>query len=302
MENTNYYDILGVSKNASEDDIKKAYRKLALQYHPDRNKALDAMEKFKEITKAYEVLSDAKKRQMYDQFGEAAFNPSAHSASSGPYGQGGFGEQQQPFTGQQRQGPFTYTTEGGDFGFYGFSDPFDIFEQFFSGQSPYASSQTQQPRRQTYALTIDFMEAVNGVVKRVTIDENLPAGRQAQTIRIPAGVENGSRVRFGNYDIVLTVRDNPKFARVGFDIMTESTISIADAVLGVIIPVETVHGVVKLKVPEGTQPETVIKIKGKGVPYVRGGGYGDHYVRIHVAIPKNLSQKQRQLIEEFRKE
>src|SRR5581483_8032412 len=123
-----YYHVLGITKNASAEEIKKAYRKLALQYHPDKNSSKEAAEKFKEVTNAYEVLSDPQKRQTYDQFGSAAFEQGG--ASSGPFGQGGAGG----------YGPFTYTysSNGAGFDFGGFADPFDIFEQFFGG-SPFGA-------------------------------------------------------------------------------------------------------------------------------------------------------------------
>jgi DnaJ-class molecular chaperone len=158
-----YYASLGVSKTATADEIKRAYRKLALEYHPDRNKTKEADGKFKEVTQAYEVLSDQQKRQTYDQFGAAAFE----GGGQGPFG----GNQGGPF-GQQtgRYGPFTYTySTGGDGAnadYGGFSDPFDIFEQFFGGGSPFGGRQ----RRSVYSLSIPFMDAVKGVEKEVTIE------------------------------------------------------------------------------------------------------------------------------------
>lgn len=154
--NTDYYQTLGVSKTSTPDEIKKAYRKLALEFHPDRNKSKDGESKFKEVTKAYEVLSDPQKKQTYDQFGHAAFE---QGAGQGPFG--GFGGAQ---GGQQSgsYGPFTYSysnSGGQDFDFGGFSDPFEIFEQFFGGA-------TSRQRRPTYSLTIDFMDAVKGVEKK----------------------------------------------------------------------------------------------------------------------------------------
>ena len=287
MASTDYYQILGVSKTASPDEIKKAYRKMALQYHPDRNKGKEAEGKFKEVTKAYEVLSDPQKKQTYDQFGVAAFEqggPSGQGAG-GPFG--GFGGQQGPFT-------YTYTNGGGaqgfDFGGGGFSDPFEIFEQFFGGGNPFGRAQS---RRTTYSLTIPFMEAVNGVTKRVEL-----AGK-TQTIKIPAGVDNGSRIRFDDYDVVIDVTTDKRFKREGYDIVSEQEITFPQAVLGDTIEVETVQDRVKIKVPAGTQPETVIRLRGKGVKMIRGSGHGDHYVRIKIVIPKNLSAHQRELLREF---
>jgi DnaJ-class molecular chaperone len=284
MAAKDYYEILGLKKGASEAEIKKAYRKLALQYHPDRNKGdKSAEEKFKEVTKAYEVLSDPQKKQTYDQFGEAAFDP---SAGSGPFGQGGpfggFGGQQGPFS-------YTYTTNGGQQDFGGFSDPFDIFEQFFGGANPFGRSQ----RRPTYSLSISFMEAVKGTQKRVNLDGKV------QTIKIPAGVDDGSRIRFGETDVVLDVSPDRRFKRQGFDIVTEEEVSFPRAAIGDNLDVETVQGNVTIKIPAGTQPETLIRLRGKGVKMLRGSGFGDHYVRIKITVPKNLSAHQKELLREF---
>lgn len=284
-----YYQLLGVAKTADAVELKKAYRKLAMQYHPDRNKTREAEEKFKEINQAYEVLSDPQKRQRYDQFGSAAFDGSAGAAGGGPFGGG-------PFGGAQggRQGPFTYTyTAGGDganFDFGGFTDPFEIFEQFFGGGSPFGR------RKPAYSITIDFMEAVKGVEKQVNI------GGQARKIKIPAGVDTNSRIRFDEFDIVVSVRPHNKFVREGQDIITEEEISMVQAAVGDIIEIKTVDGSVKLKIPEGTQPGALIRIKGHGVANVQGRNKGDHYVRIKVSIPKKLKGKQREILEEFEEE
>ncbi|MGE5042071.1 MAG: DnaJ C-terminal domain-containing protein [Candidatus Levyibacteriota bacterium] len=278
-----FYDILGVQKAASQDELKRAYRKLALEYHPDKNKTKEAEEKFKEINQAYEVLSDPQKRATYDQVGRAGFESGA--GAGGPFGGGfgGFGGRQGPFT-------YTYSTGGGaqDFDFGGFSDPFEIFEQFFGG-----GFARRKPR---YSITIDFMEAVHGVTKRVSIE-----GKQ-QNIKIPAGVDDGTRIQFENYDVVVSVRSNSKFHREGNDILTEKQISLTQAVLGDTVEIETVHGNVKIKIPEGTQPDSLIRIKGKGVPRVRGGGSGDHFVRVKVVVPHKINNRQKELLEEFEQE
>ena len=291
-DNKDYYQILGVTKSASADEIKKAYRKLALQFHPDKNKTKEADAKFKEVTKAYEVLSDAGKRQTYDQFGAAAFEQGGPGAG-GPFG--GFG-QGGPFGGTQggQYGPFTYTytSNGGNPDFGGFSDPFDIFEQFFGGASPFGRRQ----HREVYSLKIDFMEAVKGTQKKVDL------GGKVQTIKIPAGVDDGSRIRFGDADVIINVVPDKRFKREGYDVISEQGLSFAEAALGTEISVETVEGKVKLKIPQGTQPDTVIRLRGKGIAHVRGSGKGDHYVRIKVVVPKNLTGKQKEILEEFEAE
>ncbi|MDZ4228298.1 MAG: J domain-containing protein [Candidatus Levybacteria bacterium] len=283
-----YYQTLGVTKTASPDEIKKAYRKLALQYHPDRNRGKDSVTKFKEVTKAYEVLSDPQKKQTYDQFGHAAFEQGAGQGPSGGAGGpfGGFG--------QQQGGPFSYSySTGGDggagFDFGGFNDPFEIFEQFFGGASPFG----RQQRRQTYSLTIDFLEAVRGVTKKVTIDG------ETQAIKIPAGVDEGSRIRFGDYDIVVSVTSDKRFQREGFDVIGNKDISFTQAALGGEVNIETIDGDLKLKIPGGTQPNTAIRLQGKGVPHLHGSGHGDHYVRIKITVPKHLTSKQKELLKEF---
>ncbi len=291
----NFYEVLDVSKGASPDEIKKAYRKLALQWHPDRNKSEGANEKFKEINKAYEVLSDPKKKEVYDQYGESAFKPG-----------GGFGEGS-PFGAQGRTGkygPFTYTYtsygggdggspfEGVDSG--GFSDPFEIFEQFFGGgSSPFGRRAKQHP---VYRLTLDFMEAVKGVEKTVDIE-----GKR-QKLKIPAGVDDGTRIRFGDYDIVINVQPDTRFKREDYDLVTDVEISFAEAALGEVVSVSTIDGPLKLKIQPGTQPNTLIRLQGKGVPHVRGHGRGDQYIRVKIIIPAKLTGRQKELLEEFEKE
>jgi DnaJ-class molecular chaperone len=281
---SDYYQILGISKTATADEIKKAYRKKALEFHPDRNKGKEAEGKFKEVTKAYEVLSDTQKRQTYDQFGAAAFEqggPTGQGAG-GPFG--GFGGQQGPFS-------YTYSTGGGaqGFDFGGGSDPFDIFEQFFGGANPFG----RQQRRSTYSLNISFMEAVKGVTKKVQLEG------KTQTIKIPAGVDDNSRIRFGDYDVVIDVTPDKQFQRRGYDVVSEQEISFAQAALGDTVEIKTVQGLINIKIPAGIQPNTPIKLRGKGVKMVRGSGYGDHIVVIKVTVPKNLSAHQKELLKEF---
>jgi molecular chaperone DnaJ len=294
---SDYYDILGVIKSASADEIKKAYRKQALEWHPDRHADdKEAAEKrFKEINEAYQILSDTQKRSAYDQFGHDAFSP-----GGGFRGAGGMGGN--PFAGGQagQYGPFTYySTSGGDggnpFAGYDFGDPFDIFEQFFGGGgSPFGARQAHRIPR--YSIEIDFMEAVRGVEKTVEI------GGKRRTIKIPAGVDEGSRINFRDFTLSINVRPDKLFERDGNDIYVKVVIPYSLAVLGGEIEAPTIDDGVKLRVRPGTQSGTMIRLRGRGVSSVAGRGRGDEYVRLIIAVPEKLDRNQKGLIEEMKEE
>ncbi len=284
-----FYEVLGVSKTASAAELKSAYRKLALQWHPDKNKSPEANDKFKEINEAYSVLSDEKKRQTYDQFGHSAFAP-----GSGMGGGGG-----NPWGGQ---GPFSYTyssSGGNPFGGSDFVDPFEIFEQFFGGGFGGVRGQAR-PRRDVYQLTISFMDAVHGVSKEIHVPKGQAGeGSVKKTIKIPAGVDTGSRIRFDEFDVVLEVAPDKQYHREGNDLVVEQNITFVQAALGAVIEVPTIDGPLKIRVQPGTQPGTLVRLRGKGVPHVRGGGRGDAYVKIQLHVPTHLTRKQKELLEEL---
>ncbi|MEF2247273.1 molecular chaperone DnaJ [Paenibacillus sp. IITD108] len=340
-----YYEVLGISKDASADDIKKSYRRLARQYHPDVNKAADAEEKFKEVKEAYDVLSDDGKRSTYDRYGHVDPNQ----------GMGGAG--------------------GADFGGFG-----DIFDMFFGGgggrRDPNAP---QRGNDLQYTMTIDFKEAVFGKETEITIPRtescepcrgtgakpgthpetcsvcrgsgqqevvsNTPFGRMVNRracsncsgtgkvikekcgtchgagqvkkqrkikVNIPAGVDEGAQIRIsgegegglrggpaGDLYIVLRVKPHEFFDREGDDIYCEVPLTFVQAALGDEIEIPTLTEKVKLKIPAGTQTGTYFRLKGKGVPKLRGYGQGDQHVKVTLVTPTKLTEEQKDLLRQF---
>ncbi len=292
-----YYEVLGIAKGASAEDIKKAYRKLAREHHPDMVKETDkkhAEERFKEINEAYQVLGDTEKKQMYDQYGHTA----NHQGSSGQQGQ---------------WGPFSYSYNAGGQGAQ--FDPMDIFEEFFGFGRGFGSQ--RQPRKGkdlAYDMSIEFAEAVHGAIKEVTVESG------AVKINIPQGARTGTELRFQgkgmkgpegvpNGDLYITLRvPTPKeFQRAGDNLGTLINVDFTQAILGDTIEVPVIEtqeksglGKANLKIPSGTQSGTQFRVKGRGMPKLQGRGQGDVIVQVNVVIPKSINKKQRKILEEYR--
>ena len=341
-----FYDLLGISRSASQDQIRRAYRKLARQYHPDLNKAADAEEKFKAVQEAYDVLKDEKKRAIYDRFGHAGLQSGFNPAGGGI-----------------------------DFGDMG-----DIFESFFGASNRRDTHGPRAGRDLQTTISLEFMEAVNGVTREIDIDrlelcdecggsgqglesevatcsvcngagqvrrvqssifgqfvnvatcencggagrvvlnpcsscggEGRRRRRRKNSIDIPAGVDDGNNLRIpgggdagyrggppGDLFLHISVYEHDAFKREGFDIVSNLTINVADAVLGEEFQVETVAGEESVKIRPGTQPGSVIRLRGKGVPRLQRPGRGDHYVRVDVEVPGKLTKRERELYDELK--
>ena len=294
-----YYEVLGVGKNASDDEIKKAYRKLAIKYHPDKNPGnKEAEAKFKEINEAHDVLSDKQKRARYDQFGHAGVG-GAGGASGNPFAGGN------PFG---QGGTFNYGGQTFSFDFGGAGG--SVFDDILGSMFGFGGG-ARRPRRgadyQT-SVTLTFEEAIFGTTEKVTVE-----GKDLK-VKIPAGIDDGMSVRLkgkggpapeggsepGDLYVRVRVKPHKHLTREGAIILSEEHISMVDAGLGCEIEVETVDGTVTMKVPAGTQSGTPFKLSGHGVPFRADGDRGPHIVTVIVETPKNLSRKQKELLEEFR--
>lgn len=288
MDYKDYYKTLGVSRKAGTDDIRKAYRKLAMQYHPDKNPGdKKAEEKFKEINEAYQVLSDEKKRAHYDQLGSAYTDFRTSGGRPGDFRWDDWGGVRGSSTNVEDM-----------FGGGGFSD---FFRTIF-GEAMRSSARGQGAGQPGYQqeVQISFKEAYEGTTRQLQTD------RRKLEVRIPAGVKTGSKVRVAGAGpegldlyLIIHVEDDDRFERNGYDLTTTSTVSIFVLILGGEANVETPAGKVKLSIPAGTQPDQVFRLAGRGMPHLKKANTkGDLFVKLKVQVPKYLSSKQRELIEE----
>jgi curved DNA-binding protein len=324
MTKRDYYEVLGVKKTASEEEIKKAFRKLAMKHHPDRNPGnKQAEERFKEINEAYAVLSDKQKRQQYDQFGPTGFSQrySQEDIFRGfdisdllkdlgfSFGRAGGGGRR----GRTQYGGFEDLFGGSGRGQAGGAQTGD-FRDIFSGggyqdQGPFG----QKGQDINSELRLSFEEAARGAEKRVRFSK----GNRVEevSVKVPAGIESGKKLRLagkgmegpgggqaGDLYLKVNVAEHPVFKREGSDILVDKEIKISDAVLGTSIEVPTLEGDKQIKVAPGTQSNSRIRLKGFGLPLLQEGGKGDQLVRIIIKYPRNLTERQKKLIEELKKE
>ena len=299
MPYIDYYKILGVDKNATQEEIKKAFRKLARQYHPDLNpNDPSAKDKFQQINEANEVLSDPEKRKKYDAYGENWKHAEEFEA------------QQRQYQGTQRNGSqYWYTENGTDFtsGFGNSTGGFsDFFEELFGHHSSHFGNQPlrgedihahMQLSLREAAVTHKQIFSVNGQTIRITV----PAGiKDGQTIRLNGyGEKGGDHIPNGDLYITFQISDDPIFKRKGDDLYTDVQIDLYTAVLGGEVLVNTLDGQVRLKVKPGTQNNTKVRLKQKGFPVYKENRFGDLIVNYQITIPSHLSEKQKDLFRQL---
>ncbi|MDR3565208.1 MAG: molecular chaperone DnaJ [Negativicutes bacterium] len=354
MSKRDYYEVLGVPKTATEDEIKKAFRKMARKYHPDvnRDNPKESEEKFKEVNEAYEILSSPERRQQYDQFGHAAFDGAQGGGGAGGFGGGGFNDIFDMFFGGQSGFGFNGRAAGPERGADLRYDMELTFEQAAFG----LETEIQVPRTEdcpachgsgaapgTHPETCSQCRGTG----QVQVAQNTPFGRMVNVkscdrchgegkivhspcqechgrgkirnrrrikVKIPAGVDTGSRLRVaregevgsrggptGDLYVYVFVKAHKLFTREGDDVICEVPISIVQATLGDEIEVPTLDGKVSLRIPEGTQSGTAFRLKERGITHLRGHGRGDQHVRVKVVTPKKLTERQRDLLREFAK-
>ncbi len=288
MEFKDYYRILGVDRKADSKAIGEAFRRLARQYHPDVNKDPQAAEKFKEINEAYQVLSDPEKRARYDQMLDLRERGIPWEQV---FTRPGAGPQHGEWT-------VLFGEPQGLFG--GFSE---FFRRFFAdpGAGPFAEGGMWTPQPRTATAEISLEEAFRGTERELVVRNGFP---RRVTVRIPPGIRTGQKVRVrgaadGDLYVEVRVQPHPVFTREGDDLVCEVPISLTEALLGAEIEVPTLEGKVKVGVPPETQQGQVLRLRGLGMPRLRGGGRGDLLVRLRVVLPRGLSTEERRLVEQL---
>lgn len=297
MAKQDYYSVLGMRRNASDKEIKQAYRRLARQYHPDVNPGDAAAEqKFKEISEAYSVLSNPESRKKYDRFGHQAFATGFDPAFAGSGGfAGGYSANLKDFF-------------GGRTSFEGLGS---IFEELWGGGRQRTQQAPASGQDLEHTVEVSFEEAVRGTTAHVQLRRR-DGGMERLHVKIPPGVDTGAKVRVpgkgepgrssgppGDLYIVIRVRPHAYFARQGHDILCEVPVTLAEALLGAKIEVPTIDGKATMTLPAGTQNGRRFRLRGKGAPALQGGGRGDHYVTVQVVLPEQLDARSRELLEEF---
>ena len=303
MAAKDYYDILGVSKSASDAEIKRAYRKLAMKFHPDKNpNKKEAEERFKEINEAYAVLSDKEKRKQYDTIGAEGFRQ--RFTQEDIFRGFDFDEILSGLFGGRGKREFRFGGRGG----YDFGD-------FFGGQGAYQDMSRMPQRGEDilYELSVSLEEAAFGGEKRISYRKD---GKIEEiSVKIPKGIVTGKKLRLagkgmqgkkggppGDLYLQISVREHPLFTREGDDIVVEKEISFSEAVLGTMIDVPTLEGKKRVKVPPGTQSHTKMRLKSLGIPHFQKEGRGDELVKVIVKVPKRVTDKSKKLIEELARE
>jgi curved DNA-binding protein len=308
MEYKDYYKVLGVDRKADGDEIKRAYRKLALQYHPDRNPGnKQAEEKFKEINEAYQVLSDQEKRMRYDQLGDSYMRYQQRGGTPGGFNWEDWYAQPYATGGNVRVEVGGFEDILGS----GFSE---FFRRIFGGMPDMGEYSTMRgaPRREApqpsyeHELEISLEEAYHGTTARIEmdgrrLDVKIPAGARTGTkVRVAGAIASGPQGQKSDLYLRIRVRDDPRFERKDNDLFADVTTDLYKAVLGGEVEVETLAGKVVLTIPEGTQPGQTFRLSGKGMPKLRDPqSHGDLLVRVKVKLPRRLNPEQKELFQKL---
>jgi curved DNA-binding protein len=296
----NYYEVLGVARDASEDDIKRAYRKLARKYHPDVSREVGAEQRFKDLNEAHEVLKDQKKRELYDRYGE-----SWKAVAEGQPAPGG--------SGQREQVREDFRAEGFDPS--QFADMGSVFEAFFGG--PFRARPggragwTPPATDQEAVLELDLEESFRGGERALSLLDSQSGEQRQYQVRIPPGVRPGQRIRLagqggrgsngaGDLYLVVRLRPSERFRLEGEDVITTLSVAPWEAALGAVVTLHTLDGTVRVKVPPGSSSGRKIRLKGKGYPTAQGSR-GDLYAEVRIEVPSELGPEERTLLERWAK-